>query len=249
MLNHTSTTEPLGYQWYNMSKNRIRPIIPNTNLRSSISAPNTFPKIGHIIFIENGVPNKEFTPYIPPPPPALKLIWQDITAISFNVTDVNSWNGFFNLPTQGTPFTSVEIIGNEVKLFGGSNIDVQSYQFKDGNFTDAKLVSIIDEINCIISIGDYSFAYQQVLETVLLPAVIYAYGQEIFSENLPLKNINLRSCIQLGESVGNNLVFFSITNQTITLTIPSVLMTCNAGNPDGDIQYLQANNNVIITTV
>jgi hypothetical protein len=25
-------------------------------------------------------------------------------------------------------------------------------------------------------------------------------------------------------------------------------MTCNGGNPDGDIQYLQANNTVTITT-
>ena len=185
----------------------------------------------------------------PPPPPALKLIWQDITILGFDATNVNNWNLFFYLPPQGTPFTSVEVIGNEVKLFGGSNIDMQSYQFKDGSFTNANLISIIDEVNCIISLGEQSFAYQPLLETVLLPAVIYALGQEVFAGNYPLKNINLRSCIQLGESVGNDGTFNSITNQTITLTIPSVLMTCNAGNPDGDIQYLQANNNVIITTV
>jgi len=41
-------------------------------------------------------------------------------------------------------------------------------------------------------------------------------------------------------------VFTNIAGQTITLTIPSALMTCNGGNPDGDIQYLQANNTVTI---
>jgi len=44
-------------------------------------------------------------------------------------------------------------------------------------------------------------------------------------------------------------VFNYINGNTIDLTIPSSLMTCNGGNPDGDIQYLQTNNTVTITTV
>jgi hypothetical protein len=53
----------------------------------------------------------------------------------------------------------------------------------------------------------------------------------------------------MGGSVGNNDVFSNIINNLINLTIPLSLMTCNGGNPDGDIQTLQANNTVIITTV
>jgi hypothetical protein len=44
-------------------------------------------------------------------------------------------------------------------------------------------------------------------------------------------------------------VFDGIIGNIITLTVPLALMTCNGGNPDGDIQYLQANNTVTIITV
>ncbi len=47
----------------------------------------------------------------------------------------------------------------------------------------------------------------------------------------------------------NDDVFGGFTGQSITLTIPAALMTCNGGNPDGDIAYLQANNTVTIVTV
>jgi hypothetical protein len=53
----------------------------------------------------------------------------------------------------------------------------------------------------------------------------------------------------LGASVLDNNVFATITGNNITLTVPSALMTCNGGNPDGDIQYLQANNTVTIITI
>jgi hypothetical protein len=56
----------------------------------------------------------------------------------------------------------------------------------------------------------------------------------------------------LGGSPGNNNVFLGITGPAIrTLTIPLALMTCNTGStPDGDIQYLIANNpNLTIVTV
>ena len=64
-----------------------------------------------------------------------------------------------------------------------------------------------------------------------------------------LTTINLPSCINLGKTVGYDNVFDSILGNTITLTVPSALTTCNSGNPDGDIQYLQANNTVTIVTV
>jgi hypothetical protein len=62
-------------------------------------------------------------------------------------------------------------------------------------------------------------------------------------------SFNLPSCTNLGQSVGNNNVFIFTVGRTITLTVPSALMTCNGGNPDGDIQFLQANNTVTIITV
>jgi hypothetical protein len=60
---------------------------------------------------------------------------------------------------------------------------------------------------------------------------------------------NLSSITNLGGSVEDNNVFLGIIGNNITLKIPIALMTANAGAPDGDIQYLQANNTVTIITV
>jgi hypothetical protein len=43
-------------------------------------------------------------------------------------------------------------------------------------------------------------------------------------------------------------VFFGIFGNTITLTIPATLMTCNDGKPDADIGALQKANSVTIIT-
>jgi hypothetical protein len=57
-------------------------------------------------------------------------------------------------------------------------------------------------------------------------------------------NFYLPSCTDLGGSVGDNNVFLNIVNRpSISLTIPSALMTCNLGLPDGDISTLQQQNN------
>jgi hypothetical protein len=61
-----------------------------------------------------------------------------------------------------------------------------------------------------------------------------------------ISTIVLTVCETLGSSVGYDYVFFNIIGKTITLTIPSSLMACNGGNPDGDIQYLIDNNTVTI---
>ena len=60
---------------------------------------------------------------------------------------------------------------------------------------------------------------------------------------------NLPSVINLGETVGDDSVFNGVIGNTISLTILPTLMTCNAGEPDGDIIYLQDNNDVTITLV
>lgn len=57
------------------------------------------------------------------------------------------------------------------------------------------------------------------------------------------------SCVHLGETVGYDYVFSQITGNSITLTVPSALMTCNNGERDGDIQDLQNNNTVTVVVV
>lgn len=277
----------------------------------------------------------------------LRLLFDDIENANSLVGDsssVSDWNIFFDLPAYGNPFTSVNIVGNEVQLIGGSNIETKFRLFNDyehllevndsgalvilgdetfgGENGTSALTSIIapnvttticeDTINygvfgqcynlinvylpkcknlgavtfyaCenlpqsgltlsfneITYIGDYTFDNCYLLTEANFPAVTYvgAYAFDncdIISEfNFPLATYigeyafslcyamtlcNLPSCIELGPTVGDDNVFAGISSQTITLTVPTALMTADAGNPDGDIAYLQFNNTVTVITV
>lgn len=227
----------------------------------------------------------------------LRLLFDDIANVPVaDATSVADWNTFFDLPTNGSPFTSVVIVGNEVQLFGGSNIVLREYLFDyDGN---ASLLEFNDQAGCIIEsqdlvFGGYDYSACINLTTLILPAIITAksfqeldsltlfeapllegfYGSNgsglrncisLTTVDLPqlinasplcfdlctsLTTINLPSCTNLGGSVGDDNVFSNIIGNNITLTVPAALMTCNSGNPDGDIQELQANNTVTVVTV
>jgi len=227
---------------------------------------------------------------------ALRLLFDDIANVPVaDATSVADWNTFFDLPTNGSPFTSVVIVGNEVQLIGGSGITLRDYLFDyDGN---THLLEINDDAQSIVAIGTWcfggwDFAACNNLTSLVLPALltiqesgiqdttalinVYApllqtIGMSVFyncpsliNVNFPsllsigdscffnctsLTTISIPSCTALGSTTGNDGVFNSISGNTITLTVPSALMTCNSGNPDGDIQYLQANNTVTVITV
>ena len=78
-------------------------------------------------------------------------------------------------------------------------------------------------------------------------------GAQCFGSLGTLTKISIPSCTNLGGTVGYDYLFLDYTEEpvsrTIYLTVPSALMTCNGGNPDGDIQNLQLTNTVIITEV
>lgn len=74
-------------------------------------------------------------------------------------------------------------------------------------------------------------------------------GDSCFDNCLSATLFNLPSVTNLGLSVEDNAVFNKISNNVISLTIPSALMTCWDGDPDGDIQYLVENNTVTINQV
>jgi len=74
-------------------------------------------------------------------------------------------------------------------------------------------------------------------------------------------NIYAPSLLRLGSTVGNNGVF-RVSNiivpeqppryeysTNVTITIPAALMTCNGGQPDGDIQFAQSRGICNVTTV
>lgn len=254
----------------------------------------------------------------------LRLEWVDINNVP--VTDpysVADWNDFFALPTNGTPFTAVDVIGNTVYLYGGGNMTIRNSLFVGlplVSISDGK-VDIDDNVICpgiVINIAQSAFNECHTLETVSLPSAlstnafsfsncenlndiflpslqyvgiacfedcvslseidlpsVITVGQGAFANvgfifggtiNLPLATtigsiafsssiaggnftLNIPSCTALGPTVGNDSVFINISLCAIALTIPVALMTCNSGSPDGDIQYLVANNTVTITTV
>lgn len=199
---------------------------------------------------------------------------------------LDEWNTFFNLPANGTAFTSVKIAGDKIYLFGGANIAVDGYIF-----SAFPIIEVTDLAGCITSLGAGVFESCYPLKRVEFPAAT-SVGTDCFRDCpklteciLPLVSnirtgiffgstllsiidlrslltvpnglfhyspnlsiINLSSCINLGSSVINNNLF-NISGKVLELTIPSALMTCNSGNPDGDIAYLISNNTVTIIQV
>lgn len=196
-------------------------------------------------------PAYECCNYTPVTVPALRFMFTDISfanGLVGDATNVNDWNTYLDLPALGTPFTSVIVTGNEVALYGGAGITLKTSAFEVvGKEDPSYLISVIDEGGLITELQDYVFLQQKLLTTVSLPQVV-TIGSYSCNSCFLLTTILLPSCTNLGGTVLDNEVFNFIASNTISLTVPAALMTCNSGNPDGDIQYLQANNTVTITT-
>jgi hypothetical protein len=258
----------------------------------------------------------------------LKLVWNDIANVP--VVDVNSvsdWNDFF---TDGY-FSNVSVLGNTVTLIPFNTVQFDSNVFSPGKSGNQYLLEIIDEVNCVTSVGPQAIANCDNLTTVILPACTYigfaaffdcnnlvtvdftaveeidelglsgltslttlnlpsltsagsgafyystgvisfsapnlqiagsytfqsctsltsislpqllVVGQGCFQNCTSLTSISLPQCTDLGGTVDGNVVFDNIIGNTISVTVPVALMTCNIGEPDGDIQYLVDNNTV-----
>jgi hypothetical protein len=257
-----------------------------------------------------------------PPADALELTFDDIANVPVaDAESVSDWNTFFDLPTNGSPFTSVVVDANKVSLFGGSGITLKDNLFYFPTFGDSDhLLKIVDVAECITEAGDFCFYNNAFLNEVSFPVMttagestfhlIYGFdcsfnlpelvtaGESCFSEcnntteitlpklesagvscfaytgcdtvsgctfDLPLletigdscfadcvnMTINIPSCTSLGSSVGDNTVFYYMqyTTVSVNLTIPAALMTCNGGNPDGDIQWIQDPGNGVTVTI
>ncbi len=104
------------------------------------------------------------------------------------------------------------------------------------------------DFTSLTSVGSSCFYNCTGFTTMSFPVLTTA-GTNCFWGCTSLITLSIPSCTALGATTANNNVFFSIIGNTITLTVPSALMTCNVGNPDGDIVYLQANNTVTVITI
>jgi len=86
-----------------------------------------------------------------------------------------------------------------------------------------------------------ALAYCPLLQNVYLP-LCATLGALCFSTSNAITSIELWACTDFGGSVGDDLVFEFLSGSTLTITVPIALQTCDAGNPDGDLVYLQVNN-------
>jgi hypothetical protein len=336
--------------------------------------------------------NEQYVKIVIIPDNYLKLTFGDISDVDSIIGGdkflISTWNAFFDLPTNGTPFDFVGIKGNKVYLSGGGNITLKSSIFlmvnlleiddkllsgitylnnncftqtpltyvnlpfvtgmtnlcfynchyityfnmplleiagisslsgchrlkhlnfpflktigeecfykcysvsyiymplletagdySLGNLGDVILDSQDDHIDYInlpslTHIGDYGFYNCKLIKTYDLPSLLtggtYCFGSnysiETFnaeslkyignysfynclSYNTGSTNLNLPVLEHMGSTVNNDSVFNNINNKIITLTIPSSLMVCNSGNPDGDITNLISNNTVDIIQI
>ena len=114
-----------------------------------------------------------------------------------NIESVADWNDYFGLPVNGNSFTEVRVIGNEVRLIGGSNITLSDYIFV--NDYSLNLLKVIDEANCVVNIGNRCFSDEAnnigcyALDTAIFPAVInvgnyaFFYCKQLVTTNLNYK--------------------------------------------------------------
>jgi hypothetical protein len=239
----------------------------------------------------------------------LELVF-DGTFPVYNPGIVSEWNGFFNLPTNGTPFTHVNLVGNTVTLIGGGGIAARINLFG----SNIHLLSLSDSYGVIISVNNSTFSgclnatyfhmpglitmlgsspfvscpkvtvfdmpllentttlafanatcptfYFPALKTLALSCFqdcqmtvnfdfpfVTSCTQFSFLRCMSAENIVMPRLLNMGATVYDNTCFYGIEGQTITLVIPSALMTCANGGPDMDITYLQNNNTVTVVQI
>jgi hypothetical protein len=150
------------------------------------------------------------------------LTFDDIANLDLiDPTDVVEWNTLIDLPTNGTPFTSVEVSGNAVKLIGGSGITLKN-GFLGSNGT--YLRSLVDS-GCIIEVADYCFdgskgPYHNLNELVL-PALVTLGDWGLY--------YTLVSSFIIADtvtSIGNNGFF---GNTIVSLIVPASVTSIGEG--------------------
>ncbi len=106
----------------------------------------------------------------PPVSEDLILTFDDIGNVPVgDPTSVSDWNTWFDLPSNGSQFTSASVDGNEVTLSGGSGITLKPYLFGDDDCGPA-LLSIVDS-GAITAIGEGVFSGCYNLTTASFPSI------------------------------------------------------------------------------
>lgn len=127
-------------------------------------------------------------------PLPLRLLYSDINDSYIpDPENVNDWNDGFNLPDYGTPFTSVVVDGNEVFLYGGSNITLWYDIFGDVDY----ILEIDDQAGCITALTNGCLEYGR-KTYVSLPGCTIA-GNDAFYGNDLLTYLNMPNLVHAGD--------------------------------------------------
>lgn len=100
----------------------------------------------------------------------LKLIWDDIANVPVaNAESVSDWNDLFGDPV----FSAVSVTGSIVSLTPVNTVVFSDNLFSPGKAGNQHLLQIIDNANCVATLGSQSIANCHNLTTVILPACTY----------------------------------------------------------------------------
>ena len=180
--------------------------------------------------------------------PQLVFEYTSAATIPVGGNTIEFWNTQLNLPVNGTAFTDVVVVDNLVNLIGGENIHLTSPEILDVHQTSG-LVSIKDYANSITSIASYCLYFNSEdytgfinFRSIYAPMVAAVEDGAFWGLNggSPATKMEFYfpNLSALGSTVGYNGVFAQIATNPIKLWVNNSLLTCNGGNPDGDISYL-----------
>jgi hypothetical protein len=118
-------------------------------------------------------------------------------------TLVATWNEYFNLPTNGTPFTDVYITTYsgpfvELILIGGSNISLTTPDGQRREVLRKYLYYILDDGGSVVSVEFNTYSSCQQLSNVNLPACLEIKTKG-FIDTPKLQIINAPNLLQIGE--------------------------------------------------
>jgi hypothetical protein len=114
-------------------------------------------------------------------------------------TNVAAWNTLLNLPGSGNPFTSVEVDGLNIELYGGSDIAMDYHGFEES----VGWIGIDDPDGLITSLGEDKFQAGGLL-TLNLPGLT-AIPYRGLADLSYLENLSIPNVLSVGEAGLNNL--------------------------------------------
>jgi hypothetical protein len=122
--------------------------------------------------------------------------------INTDPTLVASWNEYFNLPTNGTPFTDVYITTYsgpiiELILIGGSNISLTTPVGPGVDVLRQYLYYILDDGGSVVSVEDGTYFRCEQLSNVNLPACLEIKSSG-FQDSQKLQIVNAPNLLQIG---------------------------------------------------